>query len=129
MVADIGSRMPANHAGIARPNAAARGQHADTARTSRSTATMQMASETGSRSKLSVTLRDRPTNCSRQFGTMAEKVADYEKLLKELSLRVNEPDAELIRATLERVSILDICSRPTEADRRRRRPLMLTMPQ
>jgi hypothetical protein len=39
----------------------------------------------------------------RQFGSMAEKVADFEKLLKDLSLRVGEEDAAQIRALLEQV--------------------------
>jgi hypothetical protein len=34
---------------------------------------------------------------------MAEKVADFEKLLKDLSLRVGEEDAAQIRALLEQV--------------------------
>lgn len=34
---------------------------------------------------------------------MAEKVADFEKLLKDLSLRVSEEDAAEIRALLEQV--------------------------
>ena len=34
---------------------------------------------------------------------MAEKVADFEKLLKELSLRVGDEDAAQIRALLEQV--------------------------
>jgi hypothetical protein len=33
---------------------------------------------------------------------MTEKVADYEKLLRDLSLRVGDDDAELIKATLDR---------------------------
>ena len=117
-MADIELRMHASHAAIARPNAVGRGQHADTVRTSRSAATMQTASETESRSELLTPHSENILNISRQFGTMAEKVADYEKLLKELSLRVNEPDAELIRVTLERVSILHRCSVPKKADRR-----------
>jgi hypothetical protein len=36
---------------------------------------------------------------------MTEKVADYEKLLKDLSSRVNEADAQLIRAALEKVGL------------------------
>lgn len=59
---------------------------------------------------------------------MAEKVADYEKLLKELSLRVNEPDAELIRVTLERVSIFYGCPRREKLTDARKQPVMLTMP-
>ena len=38
----------------------------------------------------------------KQFGSMAEKVADYENLLKELLTRVGREDAELIRATLDK---------------------------
>ena len=40
----------------------------------------------------------------RQFGSMTEKVADYEKLLKDLASRVGDTDAQLIRTALERVS-------------------------
>ena len=40
---------------------------------------------------------------NRQFGTMAEKLADYEKLLKDLMTRVDDDDAKLIRASLEKV--------------------------
>ena len=36
---------------------------------------------------------------------MAEKVVDYEKLLKELSLRVGEEDATQIRVLLEQVRV------------------------
>ena len=39
----------------------------------------------------------------RQFGSMTEKVADYEKILRELLGRVSEDDARLIKSTLERV--------------------------
>lgn len=34
---------------------------------------------------------------------MTEKVADYEKLLKDLSTRVNDADAQLIKTALEKV--------------------------
>ena len=34
---------------------------------------------------------------------MTEKVADYERLLKHLLTRVNDTDAQLIRASLEKV--------------------------
>ena len=40
---------------------------------------------------------------NRQFGTMTEKVADYEKLLKDLLNRVGDTDARLIRTSLEKV--------------------------
>ncbi|KIW15354.1 hypothetical protein PV08_05400 [Exophiala spinifera] len=39
----------------------------------------------------------------KQFGTMTEKVAEYEKLLKDLLGRVQDEDAQLIRASLESV--------------------------
>ena len=39
----------------------------------------------------------------RQFGSMAEKVADFEMLLKDVSLRVGEEDAATIRTLLEQV--------------------------
>lgn len=42
-------------------------------------------------------------NETRQFGTMTEKVSDYEKLLKSLLDRVDEADARLIRASLDKV--------------------------
>ena len=40
----------------------------------------------------------------RQFGTMADKLADYEKLLRDLNQRVSESDAQLIKAVLEKVT-------------------------
>ncbi|EXJ64334.1 hypothetical protein A1O7_00670 [Cladophialophora yegresii CBS 114405] len=40
----------------------------------------------------------------KQFGTLTEKVADYEKLLKELIPRVDEADARGIRAALDKTS-------------------------
>jgi hypothetical protein len=43
------------------------------------------------------------TDLRRQFGTMTEKVAEYEKLLKDLITRVGDADANLIRASLEKV--------------------------
>jgi hypothetical protein len=42
---------------------------------------------------------------TRQFGTMAEKVQDYESLLRELAARVGEQDAELIQKALEKVFV------------------------
>jgi hypothetical protein len=41
----------------------------------------------------------------RAFGSLAEKVADYEVLLRELSSRVGEDDADLIRGLLEKVPV------------------------
>ena len=37
---------------------------------------------------------------------MQDKVADYEKVLRELSTRVSEADADMIRTTLDRVGLL-----------------------
>ena len=42
--------------------------------------------------------RDR---AKQQFGSMTEKVADYEKLLRDLCARVGNEDADMIRATLD----------------------------
>jgi hypothetical protein len=41
---------------------------------------------------------------------MTEKVADYEKLLKDLIGRVGEADAKLIRASLEKVVTNALCA-------------------
>ena len=41
----------------------------------------------------------------RQFGALTDKLAGYEKLLKALISRVNDADARLIRALLEKVRI------------------------
>jgi hypothetical protein len=37
---------------------------------------------------------------------MTEKLADYEKLLKDLATRVNDADAILIKTALDKVSTL-----------------------
>lgn len=42
----------------------------------------------------------------REFGNMAGKLEEYEKLLRELSLRVNEPDQILISKAIEKVCVL-----------------------
>lgn len=67
-------------------------------------ATMQTASETEPKSIYSpwCGLGSQLTT-RRQFGSMAEKVADFEKLLRDLSVRVGEDDAAQIRALLEQV--------------------------
>lgn len=41
----------------------------------------------------------------RQFGSMTEKVTEYEGLLKELLGRVDDSDAKLIKAALEKVCV------------------------
>lgn len=40
---------------------------------------------------------------SREFGNMVGKLEEYEKLLRELSLRVDEPDQILISKLMEKV--------------------------
>lgn len=44
----------------------------------------------------------------KQFGTMAEKLVDYETLLLELSAKVNEKDADRIRKALEKETSKDM---------------------
>lgn len=43
----------------------------------------------------------------KQFGSMTEKVADYEKLLNDLAKRVEDADVKLIRSALEKETIYD----------------------
>jgi Fungal specific transcription factor domain len=43
---------------------------------------------------------------ARAFGSLAEKVADYEALLKDLCTRVGEEDANAIKALLEKVRVV-----------------------
>lgn len=53
---------------------------------------------------------------TRQFGSMAEKVADYEKLLRDLQARASDEDAKTIKATLDRVCRLRSLHKRTIAD-------------
>ena len=102
--ADTESIMRASHADTARRNARVRDRRADTARISRSVVTMRMVSVIGSRSEPTIPVRrNADLLAHRQFGSMTEKVADYEKLLRNLSLRATENDAKLIKASLEKV--------------------------
>lgn len=99
--------MLANLVAIEKQNAAVRDQHAATVRISRYNATMPTENEIASRSRFPFT---HPTwfsklNLCRQFGSMAEKVADYERILRDLQTRVSEDDASLIRNSLDRVRI------------------------
>jgi hypothetical protein len=97
--------MPVSHADSERQNAAASGQSAPIARISKSPAFMRTASETEPKSMdFCSGAWDVRLIAGRQFGSMAEKVADFEKLLKYLSLRVGEEDAAQIRLLLEQVS-------------------------
>lgn len=43
--------------------------------------------------------------CGREFGNMAGKLEEYEKLLRDLSLRVDEPDQIMILKALEKVCV------------------------
>ncbi|KKY21344.1 putative c6 transcription factor [Phaeomoniella chlamydospora] len=49
-----------------------------------------------------------PADHAKQFGTMAEKLVDYETLLLELSAKVNEKDADRIRKALEKETSKDM---------------------
>ncbi len=66
---------------------------------------MRMEKEIEPRSKVEVLAQQVVgADCFRAFGSLAEKVADYEALLRELSLRVSEEDAHRIKTLLEKVS-------------------------
>lgn len=60
---------------------------------------------------------------------MAEKVTEYEKLLKDLATRVDETDAELIRSALDKVSLNNSAHGEEELTITRRQPLTPTMSQ
>lgn len=52
--------------------------------------------------------------CYRQFGSLTEKVADYERLLRDLMSRASLDDADMIKSMLDRVrapSALERCTR------------------
>lgn len=102
---DIELPMLASRVGTGKQNAVANVQRADTAKTSRFNATTPTANEIVSRSKRSHLWPSLPLKFHRQFGSMTEKVADYEKVLRELLGRASEDDAKLIKSTLERVSM------------------------
>lgn len=99
----------ASLAGIAKLNAAEKGQYANTARISRSIAFMRMGNETGLRSKSYM-----GTNSRRMFGLgllrgreirqMAEKLEEYERLLRDLSFRACDVDQSLIHQVLQKAS-------------------------
>ena len=88
-----------------RQNVVGSGQYVGIARISRSPVSMPMASVIGSRSELpGVNVTESPLlTAIRQFGTLTDKVADYEKLLKQLLSKVDDADARLIRASLDKV--------------------------
>jgi hypothetical protein len=107
-VADTESTTPASHADTERQNARASDHSVAIARTSKSLATTLMANGIESRSRPNSRDQVVPIRltCCRQFGTMTEKVSDYEKLLRDLATRVSEADASLIKSVLEKVSIV-----------------------
>lgn len=41
---------------------------------------------------------------ARQLGSLTKKVADYEKLLRDLATRASDVDSKLIKTALEKVS-------------------------
>ena len=103
---NIGSAMLVSPVGIARRNAAGRDRCASIVKTSRSPVSTRMGNGIGSKSKI------RPEDMSkeavtlisgREFGNMAGKLEEYERLLRELSLRVDEPDQVLISKAIEKV--------------------------
>jgi hypothetical protein len=93
-----------SHAGSERQNAVASGQAARTVKISRLPASMQTASGTEPKSMDFHSMAwGLQLTTDRQFGSMAEKVAGFEKLLRHLALRVGAEDAAQIRALLEQV--------------------------
>ena len=99
------SHMPVSPVDTERQNAAASAPYVDIAQTSRLLVSTQMGNGTESRSELRKFRNpmEHTLTGHRQFGTMTEKLADYEKLLKDLLSRVGDEDASLIRASLEKV--------------------------
>lgn len=101
----IGSHTPVNHAVTERQNVVAKGLPVGIAKISRFSVTMPTVRETVSRSGSIPRLASTSsTDLNRQFGSMTEKVADYEKLLRELMNRASLDDTVLIKSVLERVS-------------------------
>jgi hypothetical protein len=110
---DTESTTHANRVATGRQSAAVRDLCVGIVRISKSHASTQMASETGSRSEMIRPWWKRPMlTVPRQFGTLTEKVTDYEILLKELINRVNEADARLIRTALDKVGQLSTFASP-----------------
>lgn len=99
--------MHANHADIGKRSVAASGPCASTAKISSSPASTRMESATGRRSKdqnkARKTLHSLIHIGSRQLGSLATRVEEYEKLLEDLSRRAGGPDQELIRRALDKV--------------------------
>lgn len=91
---------PADHG---RRSAQGKSLLASTVRILKSTVSMQMERETGPKSSTQRKSHDVYTDFYRAFGSLAEKVADYEALLRDLSSRVSEEDAIVIKTLLDKV--------------------------
>ncbi len=107
MVKNIGLATLVSRVGIERRNAVGKDRCVSIARTLRSHAYTQTGNEIESESQ-------RPPDhvykyvaltCGREFGNMAGKLEEYEKLLRDLSLRVDEPDQIMILKALEKVCV------------------------
>ncbi len=99
--------MHVNHVGIERPNAVASGQSASIAKTSISHVSMRMGSGIGQESKTrhQSTMLELMVLVLRQLGSLAGRVYEYERILKDLSTRAGLQDQDLIRKTLDRVGL------------------------
>ena len=98
------SPMPVNLVAKGKQNVAESGRFVGIARISILHVPTQMANETGPKSETIHHSAESPIlTRNRQFGTMTDKLTDYEKLLKDLMGRVGDADAKLIRASLEKV--------------------------
>ncbi len=91
---------PADHG---RRSAQEKSLLASTVRISKSIVSMQTGKETGPKSSTQKQPHGFDTDFYRAFGSLAEKVADYEALLRDLSSRVCEEDATVIKTLLDKV--------------------------
>lgn len=98
--------MHANLAVTERQNAAGNNRSASIAKTLTSHVSMRMANGTGQRSKYFRHAKMlKPMLMSlRQLGSLAGRVEEYERLLKDLSLRAGLQDQDSIRKALDKVN-------------------------
>lgn len=90
--------------GTARQSAAENDQCASIVKTSRSPVIMPMGSEIGLRGKqYTINVSGMTLSCFREFGSMASKVEEYEKVLRFLSGRLEGPGQALVQRVLEKV--------------------------
>ena len=98
--------MPASHVDHERPSVRARSHLANTVWTSTQPVVMRMEREIAPRSESYLKWSRCPlTDGSRAFGSLHEKIADYEAMLRDLSIRVGTEDANSIKALLEKVCL------------------------